>query len=251
MNQNSESESLSTIVANEPVVYRVLRSRDFVAPWLNVDSTTRSIIEQGRLKARASRRQTIADSLKCCVVTEFIPGKDDLDGLYDFSVDLDSKAVAVVSKRNTGDSRFQVTTRREAGKEQPDAYGIDLGLGSYVDALSSDDLFSQFAYNDDGSPDLSNVSVITKTIPWFNEFVETVRLRNVPALSKVFTTLQRSFSVLKETYTAIARKASGFYAHRWPQVVSDRLCILNRNFPKGILGFRALTSPRILGTLRP
>ena len=243
LEEHSESVSSSTAIASEPVVYRALQSREFSGPWLNVDVTTRNIMEINRLKSRAARRQMIADALKCSVVTEHVPGKHDLDALYDFSNDLDSKSVAVISKRTPGDSSFTVETRRESGLETPDTHGIDLGLSSYLDALSSDDLFCQFAYHDDGSPDLSNVSVITKALPWFNEFVETVRLKNVPALSKVFEVVQSSFSVLKEAYVAISRNASGIYAYRWPQVVADRLSILNRNFPKGILGFRALTCP--------
>lgn len=235
--------SSSTIIPNESVVYRALRSRDFSDPWLNVDATTRTIIELNRLKSRCARRQVVADSLRCSVVTEFVPGNDDVDDLYDFSSDLDSKALAVVSKKNLGDSRFPVGTRRSPTSDTPEMHDIDLGLNSYLDALSSDDIFSQLPQHEDGSPDLSNVSVITKAIPWFNEFVETVRLRNVPSLSKVFRVVQSSFSVLKEAYVAISRKASGIYSHRWPQTVADRLSILNRNFPRGILGFRALTCP--------
>ena len=231
-------------VINEPIIYRILENRDFVSPWMSVDRTTRGIIETSRMKALAARRQVISDTLKCCVVSEHIPNSENVEELYDFSHDLDSRSIGIISKKNAPLGTNSVRTRREIGAvDTPTYHGIDVSLGSYLDAFSAEDLFTQLPVNEEGSSDTSNVSAITKTIPWFTYFTEIVQLRNVATMSVLFKTIQAGFSRIKDLYTRISKKASALYNSRWNQVVADRLDILNRNFPKGVLGYRALTSP--------
>ena len=242
LEHSHQSDQRLSVVVGEAVIFRTLQSRDFISPWMNVDSVTRGIMEANRLKGQAARRQIIADSLKCCVVADYDPAGG-LDGLYDFSQDLDNKSVAIMSKKSIRDVRLSVETRKESSTETPTSHGIDLTLESYIDALSSDDLFSQLPYSDEGVADTSNISMVTKAIPWFDEFNETVRMRNVPGFKKVFRAVQSGFIYLKDLYATIIRKAAGLYMHHWPKVTSERLAILNRNFPKGIVGYRALTQP--------
>ena len=237
----SSSNNLST--CGEPVIFRTLLSRDLAPPLLNLDPVTRGIMEANRLKGLAARRQVVADSLKSCMVADLDPQSSGLDGLYEFSNELDGKSVAVMSKRGNDSPLCSIHTRKQTSLETPTRHDIDLTLSSYLDALSSDDLLSQLPYTEDGNPDMSNISSMSRTIPWFDEFNETIRLKNSPTLGKVFGAVQTSFCYLKDFYSVIAQKASILFKHQWPRTVAERVNILHRNFPRGILGYRALTGP--------
>jgi hypothetical protein len=243
LREASESSSNNLPVFGEPVIFRTLLSRDLAPPLLNMDPVTRGIMEANRLKGLAARRQVVADSLKSCIVADLDPQSSGLDGLYEFSNELDGKSVAVMSMRAKDSPIFSVDTRKETSLETPTRHDIDLTLSSYIDALSSDDLLSQLPYTDDGTPDLSKTSSMSRTIPWFDEFNETIRLKNSPTLGKVFGAVQTSFCYLKDFYSVIAQKASILFKHQWPRTVAERLNILHRNFPRGILGYRAFTGP--------
>jgi hypothetical protein len=228
----------------EPVIYRCLESREFFPPWMNVDATTRGIIGATRAKGLASRRQTVSDTLRCSVVSDYVPDRDPVETLYDFCSDLDNRAVGVISKSARSGQEVSVDTRKESMTiDTPLAHDIDLSLHAYVDAFSSDDVLGQLPYDENGSPEFANVSSISKTIPWFDEFKETVQLKSVMSLDKVFRAVSTSFARLKDLYAGICRRASLIYQNRWNQVSTERLSILRCNFPKGVIGFRALSSP--------
>jgi hypothetical protein len=87
---------------------------------------------------------------------------------------------------------------------------------------------------------MRDVSVLTKTIPWFDEFSESVA---VPDLSKLRRVLRTRFARLKQAYEQLSQRAAVVHTHKASQTVQERLSVLKRNFPRGIVGDRALANP--------
>ena len=224
---------------HEAIVFKTLQSREFVSPWLNVDTVTRSLMEINRIKGLAARRQVLADTLRCCVVSDFVPEAGHDEELFEFTSDLDHRSICVISQRHCDSSQLTISSRKES-VETPSAHDLDLTLQSYSDAYSTEDFFSQFVYAEDGSVDMRDVSVVTKTVPWFDDFSETV---SVPDISKVQGVVGSRFARLKHAYEQLSLRATSVQSHKWTQTVHEKLGVLKRNFPRGIVGSRALAHP--------
>jgi hypothetical protein len=150
---------------------------------------------------------------------------------------------------STEDSSFSVSTRIDDGiTEQdevwtPSGGEIDLSLNKYVDVYSSEDLMMELPHE--------TKSKLTKAIPWYDEFMESIRIGSITSLNRITHQTRLNFIKLKILYWKLASLYSGIYNHYWlPVVANERLEILNRNFPKGIIGYRALLSPNDPKTIR-
>ena len=239
-------------VRGDSVLLKMMGQQDVKLPWDHCDQVTQFLMESSRMKGIAARRQVLADTLQCCIVSEYTPQSGHEETLSDFGSDLDHKSVGVVSLRVRPDraDQMRVGTRRDAVDTHPAKHDIDLTLSSYMDSYSSEDLLTQLPLLDDGSVDTSTVAVITKTIPWFDEFVETVRVSGVKSLRKLQGLVQRNFAELKQFYLRLPHLYTSVYSQQWAQVVVEKEAALSRNFPKGILGLRVLSNPSDPRTLR-
>lgn len=246
-NEVETPDAASSSVRGDAVVYKMMRQTDPI--FGAADHTAQSVAVSSRLIAQAARRQLVADTLRSCIVNEHNSSSGLDESLVEFLSDLDGKSIGLVS---TGWQKKAciVSTRREEINSEPTKLDVDLSLDSYIDAFSADDMYSMIPVKDDGSFDTSSMSRVIKTIPWFDEFTETVTLNQVASLGKVRGKVHRDFSHLKQFYTKAIIKCSQIYNHHWLHVSADRLALLNQNFPRGILGFRALLHPEDPRNLR-
>ena len=231
----------------ENVIFKILQQRDFNSVWMNVDVSTRAIIAENHRIGLAARRQTLADTVRSCVVAEIIPKAGNEERLYEFTSDVDNRSVGILRKTSgfAAQSIFSISARRESDDkaEQPMKEEIDLDLGLYLDAFSMEDFYAQLPSLEDGSLDFSSIVSICKTIPWFDEYSETISGSEIGGLDKLGRVMRLNFRRLKSLYMQLGSKCASIYVHHWVQTVAERLGILNRNFPRGIMGFRALIRP--------
>lgn len=213
---------------------------------------THLIIQAGRLKSTAARRQVLSDTIRCCVVNAYdISGPDDA-AVADVAYDLDSVRgpIAVLCRKRSladmhvdDDAECLVPTRLEPPYTEPgdpvivpETVHVDLGLSHYTDAYNSEDLQYDLL--------TSTNSTLVRTVPWFDEFEETLHVSNSKPLDRVSRSVRYSFRDLKKHYLRLSALHSSLYTHYWiPLVAEPRLHILQRNFPKGVLGLRALHNP--------
>ena len=219
-------------------------------PSLEVDGGPHRVLEASRLKGLASRRQVLADSLRCCVVRDFVPQTGDDEGIYEFVNEVDSNrgSTCVISrKRDCQDGLVRIGTRREGSESGAEwaAGEIDLALDQYVDAYTAEDAASELPTLEDGSVDSAQLSLITRTLPWFDDFIESIEIRSVASFDRLGRIVRDRFCRLKRLYTELARMSYSLLTHEWwPGVAGERLLVLKRNFPRGISGFRTLQNPR-------
>ena len=231
----------------ENLIFKILQQRDFNAAWMNVDITTRAVIEESRRKGLAARRQVVADSLRCCVVEDIIPRLGEEEVLYDFSSDFDHRSIGVLQKRTSdGPNSSSLVRVRRQGEEEVETLvyqDVNVALGSYLDIFSTEDLHAQLPCLEDGSLDYSNILSVCKTVPWFDEFSETVSAKELLTVAKLSNLCRVSFTRLKSLYSKLCLQCAAINNNYWTGKASQKLRILNNNFPRGIAGFRALIGP--------
>jgi hypothetical protein len=227
-----------------PVIYRMLERGNSTQSL--TEKTTAFVLEGSKLISRAARRQVISDTLRCCVVTEMTPELGNEEALIEFVSDFDGKALGIVSIETPTDpdkmSIARVETRHE-GENIPRNCEVDMSLANYMDCFTSEEFSSQLPLTAEGFADVSEVVKVTKVNPWFDEFVETVSLDAIRSAPKIMRTLQSSFSRMKRLYLKLSSKAASIYNIHWFGMTRDKLAVLKRNFPRGILGYRALLRP--------
>lgn len=210
--------------------------------WSCVDEdVSNDLMKASQYKAAAARRQVLADTLKCCVVSDFVPNPDNSEALYEFIHEVDSIRGSTCILSRSGES-FAPGKRVSVRREMPDAQcapgEIDLALGRYIDAFNVEEALSELHVLENGSVNSSDWVKVSRTLPWFDEFVETIELGSVASFGRVRRIVQSKFVALKSLYTRIAQYASILKS-------SDRsFSILSSNFPRGILGFRCLQNSR-------
>jgi len=232
-------------------------------PWIEFIESTRSVMNASKLKAQAARRQVVADTLRTCVVSEFTTNSGNDEQLGEFLYDLDGArgSFAILSFRHShypGEPTFSVSTRRDDGGAAnspdnlwtPTSGSIDISLNKYSDVYSAEDALTELPH--EGTLlDTRSIKSITKTIPWYDEFVESIKLKAVPALNRISHLTRVNFIKLKILYWRLASLYYSMYNHYWnPLIANEKRKILNANFPKGILGFRALLNPQDPRALR-
>ena len=255
----STIEKSSSMVksSNEPLLTSMMDYRDSRWPWIGIEEGTDFVHRISRLKATAARRQVVADTVKTCMVSDFVPktGRHD-DRLGEFIYDIDGNKgpMAIVSWCHSmispPETRLSVSTRKDADMSvdvvtPPSDGTIDLDLGHYSDVYATEDLVVELPIRkSDGFADTSNIARISKIIPWYDEFVESFKVKSMPSFTRVTKLARLSFIKLKILYWRLASLYYSMYAYHWvPVVVSKRLEILRSNFPRGILGLRALENP--------
>lgn len=231
----------------ENLIFKILQQRDFSSIWMNLDLTTRAILDENRLKGVCSRRQVVADTIRCCVIEDISPQASGEDTLFEFSGDLDHRSVGILQKNwKTDRGSLLLVPSRACDTESPvtTRQDIDLTLGAYEDAFSMEELYSYIPYSrETGAFDLSNVGSICKTIPWFDEFTETISCLEFPMVGKLHKLCRVNFVRLKILYSQLGQKCASIHAKYWNHRATEKLRILNYNFPRGIVGYRALTIP--------
>ena len=222
-----------------------MTAAQYVWPWMDVAEGYSSVLKSSQLKGLAARRQVLADTLKCCVVTDFIPTDDNEDGLYEFIHELDSQrgSTCVVSSRsNDLENGMPISTRRDS-QEGYVCGAIDLSFGAYCDAYSTEEAL--VSVYEEGE----RVRVVSRTLPWFDEFVESIEIRSVASFDRVAKIVQNRFIQLKDFYTRIAY-LSAQVSFQYAAKLSDHLAVLHANFPRGILGYRCQLNCKNLSLLK-
>ena len=235
----------------------MMHNNDPHLPWIGIEEGTEYIHRISRLTAVASRRQVVADTISTCVVSDFVPTTarhDERLGEFIYDIDGNRGPMAIVGWRHSvvsvPDCRMSVNTRKDDLSltdilTPPSRGAVDLDLGHYSDVYSTEDLVQELPIRaSDGFADTSNIGKISKVIPWYDEFVESFKAKSLPSFSRVTKLARISFIKLKILYWRLASLYYSMYAYNWlPVTASRRLEILRFNFPRGILGFRALMNP--------
>ena len=243
--------------SNEPLLTSMVDHRDSRWSWIGIEEGTDYIHRISRLTATAARRQVVADTVATCMVSDYVPkaGRhDERLGEFIYDVDGNRGPMAIVNWSHTmiapPESRLSVNTRKDVdmsvGVITPPSDGtIDLDLGHYSDVFTTEDLVVELPVRkSDGFADTSNIARISKVIPWYDEFVESFKVKSMPSIARVTKLARLSFIKLKILYWRLASLYHSMYAYYWvPVVVSKRLEILRSNFSRGILGLRALENP--------